>query len=62
MKDIQTGKFAKNWIAEAKTGKKKYNALLKKGEQHPIEKVGQQLRSRMAWVKKKNIKGAQAAY
>ena len=62
LKDIQTGKFAKNWIAEAKTGKKKYNALLKKGEQHPIEKVGQQLRSRMAWVKKKNIKGAQAAY
>ena len=50
LKDIQTGKFAKNWIAEAK------------GEQHPIEKVGQQLRSRMSWVKKKNIKGAQAAY
>ena len=47
---------------EAKTGKKKYNALLKAGEKHPIEKVGEQLRSRMSWVKKKNIKGAQASY
>ena len=62
LKDIQSGKFAKDWIAEAKTGKKKYNALLKAGEKHPIEKVGEQLRSRMSWVKKKNIKGAQAAY
>lgn len=62
LKEIQTGKFAKDWIAEAKTGKKKYNALLKAGENHPIEKVGTQLRSRMSWVKKKNIKGAQAAY
>ena len=62
LKDIQNGKFAKDWIAEAKTGKKKYNALLKAGERHPIEKVGEQLRSRMSWVKKKNIKGTQAGY
>jgi len=57
LKDIQTGKFAKDWIAEAKTGKKKYTALLKAGEKHPIEKVGQQLRSRMSWVKKKTSRG-----
>ena len=62
LKDIQTGKFAKDWIKEHKTGLKKYNALLKKGQQHPIEKVGDQLRSRMSWIKKKNIKGAQASY
>ena len=62
LKDIQTGKFAKDWVAEYKGGYKKYNALLKKGEQHPIEKTGAKLRSLMPWIQKKNLKGAQAAY
>ena len=62
LKDIQSGTFAKGWIAEYKGGYKKYNALLKKGEKHSIEKVGERLRSLMPWMKKKNIKGAQAAY
>jgi ketol-acid reductoisomerase len=62
LKDIQSGKFAKGWIAEYKGGYKKYKALLKKGENHSIEKVGARLRGLMPWMKKKNIKGAQAAY
>lgn len=62
LKDIQTGKFAKGWINEHKTGRKNYKALLKKGENHPIEKVGVRLRSTMPWIKKSNLKGAQAAY
>jgi len=62
LKDIQTGKFAKEWIKEVDGGYKRYNALLKKGEQHPIEKTGTRLRSLMPWIKKKNIKGAQASY
>ena len=62
LKDIQTGKFAKNWVKEYESGYKKYNALLKKGEQHPIEKVGAKLRSMMPWMQKRSIKGAQAAY
>ncbi len=40
LKDIQSGKFAKGWIKEYNGGYKKYNALLKAGEKHPIEKVG----------------------
>ncbi|HTG43308.1 MAG TPA: ketol-acid reductoisomerase, partial [Verrucomicrobiae bacterium] len=40
LKDIQSGKFAKGWIKEYETGYKKYNALLKAGENHSIEKVG----------------------
>ncbi|MEO8207249.1 MAG: ketol-acid reductoisomerase, partial [Chthoniobacterales bacterium] len=56
------GKFAKEWIKEHKTGRKKYHALLKKGEKHPIEKVGERLRSTMPWIKKRSIKGVQAAY
>ncbi len=62
LKDIQSGKFAKEWVAEYKGGYKNYNALLKKGEQHPIEKTGERLRGLMPWIKKKNLKGAQAAY
>jgi len=62
LKDIQSGKFAKGWIAEYQGGYKKYNALMKKGEKHSIEKVGERLRGLMPWMKKRQIKGAQAAY
>ncbi|MDZ4788686.1 MAG: ketol-acid reductoisomerase [Blastochloris sp.] len=62
LKNIQNGKFAKDWVREYETGYKKYNSLLKKGEQHPIEKTGARLRSMMPWMKKRDIKGAQAAY
>jgi ketol-acid reductoisomerase len=62
LKDIQSGKFAKGWVKEYQGGYKKYNALLKKGQNHPIEKVGAKLRGMMPWMGKKNIKGAQAAY
>jgi ketol-acid reductoisomerase len=62
LKNIQTGKFAKEWVAEYKGGYKKYNALLKAGEKHPIEKTGERLRGLMPWIQKKNLKGAQASY
>jgi ketol-acid reductoisomerase len=62
LKDIQNGKFAKEWIAEAKGGKKNYEKLLKQGANHPIEKVGERLRGLMPWIGKRNIKGSQAAY
>ena len=62
LKDIQTGKFAKDWVKEYEGGYKRYQALLKAGEQHPIEKTGAKLRSLMPWMQKKNLKGAQAAY
>ncbi len=62
LKNIQNGKFAKEWINEHATGRKNYTRLLKDGENHPIEKVGARLRGLMPWIKKKNIKGSQAAY
>ena len=62
LKDIQSGKFAKGWVREYQTSYKKYNALLKKGEKHSIEKVGARLRSLMPWMKKHSVKGVQAAY
>ncbi|HEY3854564.1 MAG TPA: ketol-acid reductoisomerase [Verrucomicrobiae bacterium] len=60
--DIQSGKFAKGWVAEYKGGYKKYNALLKAGEKHNIEKTGERLRGLMPWMKKRSVKGVQAAY
>jgi ketol-acid reductoisomerase len=62
LKEIQDGTFAKGWIREAKTGKKKYHKLLKDGTKHPIEKVGGRLRSLMPWIGKRNLGGAQASY
>lgn len=62
LKDIQTGKFAKGWINEYNNGYKKYNALLKAGEKHQIEKTGERLRGLMPWMKKRSVKGAQASY
>jgi len=62
LKDIQTGKFAKEWIAEYEAGYPKYDALLKAGEAHPIEKTGERLRGLMPWIKKRSTKGSQASY
>jgi len=62
LKDIQSGKFAKDWVREYQTGYKRYNALLKEGEKHPIEKTGAKLRAMMPWMQKRNTHGAQAAY
>jgi ketol-acid reductoisomerase len=62
LKDIQSGKFAKGWVREYNSGYKKYNALLKAGEKHPVELVGQRLRALMPWMKKRSVKGVQAAY
>lgn len=62
LKNIQSGKFAKEWIAEADSGGARFKALRKEGETHPIEKVGKRLRNLMPWLKKRDIKGAQAAY
>ena len=62
LKDIQNGKFAKDWVREYQTGYKRYNALLAAGQKHPIEKTGAKLRALMPWMQKRNTGGAQAAY
>jgi ketol-acid reductoisomerase len=62
LKEIQDGKFAREWVAEYEAGLPNYKALLKRGEDHSIEETGQRLRDLMPWIEKRNIKGAQAAY
>lgn len=62
LKDIQSGKFAREWVNEAKGGYKSYKAFQKESARHPIEKTGARLRSLMPWVKKRNLKGSQSDY
>ena len=50
LREIQQGKFARQWIRENAGGRKKYNKLLAADLKHPIEKVGAQLRARMPWL------------
>jgi ketol-acid reductoisomerase len=52
LKDIKSGKFAREWIKENELGRPNFDSLLKAGDEHPIEKVGQQLRQMMPWMKK----------
>ena len=44
LSEVQSGKFAKEWIKERETGERKLNALMKKLEEHQIEKVGRFIR------------------
>ena len=53
--EIQSGQFADEWIKENKSGRPNYNKLLKDGETHPIEDIGQTLRSMMTPLFKKNL-------
>jgi ketol-acid reductoisomerase len=51
LKEIQTGKFARQWIKESEAGGREYQRLLKADLNQPIEKVGAKLRARMPWLK-----------
>ncbi|GIR29567.1 ketol-acid reductoisomerase (NADP(+)) [bacterium] len=53
--EIQSGQFADEWIKENKSGRPNYNKLLKDGETHPIEDIGQTLRSMMTPLFKKKL-------
>ena len=48
--EIQDGTFARNWIAESEAGMPEFKARKKADLEHPIEKVGAELRSRMDWL------------
>jgi ketol-acid reductoisomerase len=48
--EIRDGSFAEEWIAENRAGRPRYNELKAKGQEHPIEKVGAELRAMMPWI------------
>ena len=48
--DIQDGTFAEEWIAENREGRKRFDELRYAARNHPIEKVGAELRGMMPWI------------
>ncbi|UCD54640.1 MAG: ketol-acid reductoisomerase [Candidatus Omnitrophota bacterium] len=50
LKDVQSGKFAKEWIEENRKGRPLFNKLSKQDDKHPIEEVGRRLRKMMPWM------------
>jgi len=50
LEDIQSGKFAEEWITEYRCGLPHFRELRKEAANHPIEKVGARLRALMPWL------------
>lgn len=52
LKEIQSGKFAREWMRENKKGRPNFNKYREDSEKHPIEEVGANLRNMMSWMQK----------
>jgi ketol-acid reductoisomerase len=48
--EIQSGEFAKEWIAENKAGQENFQRMREEGKNHQVETVGKELRSSMDWI------------
>ena len=53
--EIQDGIFARNWLIENQVGRPQFNAMRRMEAEHPIEKVGKELREMMSWIDTKNL-------
>jgi ketol-acid reductoisomerase len=49
--DIQSGEFAKKWVLENTAGQPSFKAMRRRAAEHSIEKIGEQLRAMMPWIK-----------
>jgi ketol-acid reductoisomerase len=61
LSEIQSGEFAKAWIEENKTGRKKFLAMREAAQNQPVEQVGAELRKMMTFLKRKKEVGVPAA-
>ncbi len=50
LEEIQTGKFAKEWVLENTAGQASFKAMRRRGAEHPVEKIGEKLRAMMPWI------------
>ncbi len=48
--DIQSGRFAREWVLENHAGQASFKALRKQSAAHPVEEVGAKLRAMMPWI------------
>jgi ketol-acid reductoisomerase len=55
--EVQSGQFARDWIAENKAGRKKFLAMREAATNQPIETVGRELREMMTFLKKRKEAG-----
>ena len=53
--DIQSGRFARDWVLENKAGQPSFKAMRARGAAHPIEEVGAKLRGMMPWIAKNKL-------
>ena len=53
--EIQDGTFAKKWLLENQVGRPTFNAMRRMEAEHPIEKVGKELREMMSWIDSKKL-------
>ena len=50
LEDIQSGRFAREWIAENDEGLYRFKQMRQENLEHPVEKVGKELRAMMPWL------------
>ncbi|HWK48211.1 MAG TPA: ketol-acid reductoisomerase [Stellaceae bacterium] len=53
--DIQSGRFARDWVLENKAGQASFKAMRRRAAEHDIEKVGEKLRAMMPWIAKNRL-------
>jgi ketol-acid reductoisomerase len=53
--DIQSGRFARDWVLENKAGQPSFKAIRARNAAHPIEEVGEKLRAMMPWIAKNKL-------
>ena len=53
--DIQSGRFARDWMLECKAGQPSFKATRRREAEHPIEEVGGKLRAMMPWIAKNKL-------
>jgi ketol-acid reductoisomerase len=48
--DIQSGRFARDWVLENAAGQASFKAMRRRGAEHPVEQIGAKLRAMMPWI------------
>jgi ketol-acid reductoisomerase len=48
--DIQSGRFARDWVTECRAGQPSFKAMRRRSAEHSIEEVGAKLRAMMPWI------------
>ncbi|MSO75073.1 MAG: ketol-acid reductoisomerase [Alphaproteobacteria bacterium] len=55
LEEIQSGKFASEWMLENAAGQPSFKAMRRRAAEHPIEEVGEKLRAMMPWIAKNRL-------